>query len=174
MKHNLAVRQPSRHGAVLGWFLVACVLAGGLAWGSALGAHLRATTRAIAAEDARLASLRADLREAERIAAPRRRAQAIMAALDRDAVDPAVLRRLEPAAPRDVWLTGADLARGRLLVDGQALAWRSAAEFADALSRVPGLTNVQLTSLQAHGSSGGYDFHISAQAARPAPREALP
>jgi Tfp pilus assembly protein PilN len=174
MRHNLAVRRPLRHGPLLGWLLVGCVLTAGLAWGSALGAHLRATTRAIAAEDARLASLRADLREAERIAAPRRRAQAIMTALDRDAVDPAVLRRLEPEAPGDVWLTSADLVRGRLLVDGQALAWRSVAAFADALSRVPGLTNVQLTSLAAHGAGGGYDFHVGAQAARPAPREALP
>jgi Tfp pilus assembly protein PilN len=173
MRHNLAIRQPYRHAALLGWLLVACVLAGGLAWGSALGARLGAATRELGAENARIAALRVELREAERIAAPRRRAQAIMAALDRDAVDPAVLRRLEPAAPPDVWLVGADLSRGRLLVDGQALAWRSVAAFADALSRVPGLTSVQLTSLQAHGASGGYDFHISAQAAGPAPREAL-
>ncbi|GEM_PF-3591920 len=174
MRHNLAVRQPFWHGPLLGWALVACALIGGLAWGGALDARLGALGRGVAAQRARAARLRVELREAERIAAPRRRAQAIMAALDRDAVDPAVLRRIEPAAPEDVWLTSADLARGRLAIDGRAVTWRSAAGFADALSRVPGLANVQLTSLQAAGSGrAGYDFHITADAAGPAPAEAL-
>jgi Tfp pilus assembly protein PilN len=176
MRHNLAVRQPLRHGPLLGWLLVACALAGGIGWGSALQARLAAAGRSLAAERARVARLQADLREAERTAAPRRRAQAIMAALDRDAVDPSVIRRLEPAAPRDAWLIGVDLARGRLSLDGRALGWRAAAGFAEALARVPGLANVQLMSLAASGAGGigAYDFHITADAVGPGRGEALP
>jgi len=173
MKHNLAVRQPFRQGPLLGGLLVLCVLAGGIAWASVLGTRLTAMTDAINTEGARIGELQGRLRDAERIATPRRQAQAIMAALNRDAVDPTILRRLEPAAPDDVWLVSANLSRGRLLIDGQALAWPSIATFAEALSRVSGLTNVQLNSLQARGDNGEYDFHLSAIATEPVPQEAL-
>jgi len=173
MKHNLAIRQPFRHGTLLGWLLVAGVLAGGIAWGSVLGTRLNTLTDAINAESARIADLQVQVRAAERVATPKRQAQSIMAALNRDAVDPGVVRRIEPAAPPDVWLVSANLSRGRLLIDGQALAWQSIAAFANTLSHAPGLANVQLTSLQVHGGGGGYDFHVSADATAPSPQEAL-
>jgi Tfp pilus assembly protein PilN len=169
VRHNLAVRPPFKHAALLAWVLAACVAAAGLAWGGSLRSHLAAVTRAVQDERAMVARLQAELRDAEAVAIPRRRAQQIKAALDRDAVDPGLLRRIEPVTPSDVWLTSVDLARGRLLIDGDAVTWQSIASFADALSRVPGLANVQLTSLQARGGeAGGYDFHVTADAL-PAP-----
>lgn len=167
MRHNLAIRQPFRHSRSLSSLLAACLLSCLIIWGFALNARLAGAALALAAENARVALLQAELHEAEQVAAPRRRAIAILAALDRDAVDPAVIRRMESAAPPDVWLVSASVSRGHLLTSGRAVEWRSVAAFTEGLSHVLGLSHVELGSLQARGTAGGYEFSIHADVSPP-------
>jgi len=173
MRLNLAVRPPYRHTTLLTWLVTVVVLVGSGAWGSAVSVRLAAARHALAGERVLVTGLQAQLRAAEVSAAPHRRAQAIAASLNRDAVDLTVLRRIESVAPADLWLTSADLARGRLVLNGQAISWTSAAAFTERLAHVPGVSQVELRSLQVRGRAEGYDFTISAEAGRPA-GETLP
>jgi Tfp pilus assembly protein PilN len=165
VRHNLVAHQPFRYSRLLSTAFAVSVLAGSIITANSLDTRLLAIKRALLIESRNIVTLRGQLRVAEQIAAPRRRALSIAAAVDRDAVDPAVVRRIESVAPPDVWLVSLDLSRHQFLLSGRAIEWRSIAAFTEGLSHVSGLTHVELGSLQARGSAGGYDFNIRADVA---------
>ncbi len=172
MRLNLAVRPTFRQAPLVGWLAAGVVLVAAGLWISHTNANLASAVRTLQIERARLTELQAQAREAERVAAPRRRAQAIAAALNHDAIDPFVLRRIEAVTPADLWITTADLSRDRLSVAGSATTWQSAAEFAARLPTVPGLRAIELKSVQARGQHDGYDFAITAELTHAPPEPA--
>jgi len=167
MRHNLALRPPLRHAVLGGWLVFVAVLAALVIRSTMLGTALADTTARIASEQQMAASVQQQLALAQRRAAPRLRAAAVRDTLQSDAIDPGVLRRVERAIPADVWLVTADLGHGHLTLDGRALRWQDVAGFADALQRVPGVTDPEISSVGQWQAAGEFGFHIVAAATGP-------
>jgi len=167
MRHNLALRRPLPHAAFGGWLVLVAVLAALVIRWTLLGTALADTTARIATAQQLAASVEHQLTLAQRRAAPRLQAAAVRDTLRSDAIDPGVLRRVELAIPPDVWLVTADLGHGQLTLDGRAMRWQDVAAFADALQRVPGVTNPDISSVSQWQTAGEFQFHIVAAAPGP-------
>ena len=167
MRYNLALRPQNTLLALLAWLTIPAVFIAIGWWWTALGAGVAQTADDIAHVDHQVQVLQNALAEMNRRAEPRRRALALRQELNRYAIDPGVLRRMETAAPDDVWLTSADLSGGRLTLDGRALSWSDIARFVTGLAATPGVTDVALTSVSARGAGQDYDFHVLARLIEP-------
>jgi len=165
MRHNLALRRPLPHAAPGGWLVFVAVVAALVIHWTILGTALADTTARIASEQQLAASVEQQLMVAQRRAAPRLQAAAVRETLRSDAIDPGVLRRVERAIPPDVWLVTADLGHGQLTLDGRAMRWQDIAGFTDALQRVPGVTDPEISSVSQWQTAGVFAFHIIAAVA---------
>jgi hypothetical protein len=165
--HNLAVRRPSPWAPAAAAAACAALLAVSIARGLSLSADLASARADLESARFRAGVMRAAAARADALAAPHLLARAARDALAARSVDPGILRRIEPALPGDCWLVSADLRGGRLVLSGRSLSWRSAAAFADALQRVPGIARAWVSTLSSRGASREYDFLAVAELRAP-------
>lgn len=161
MRHNLLSRRRPPWVAAALWMVVLIVSTLVTITAVHLHAQVRDLRQRVAQVQSQVATLDRTATEAERRAAPYRRAAQIASALQRQAIDPSILRSLEPRIPPDVWFTGITITPTILAADGRSLTVDDIASAVVSLGAAPGIAAARVTVVT-RSRDGTYQFHVAA------------